>query len=452
MRMCRPLLAVMLTAALASCSDAVGPDAPAVAPLHFAVVAPEGVSPAERDVLGLAFDRVDEYRVLVVDAATEEVLADTIISIVPGGLVHALDVDVPQDAFGRSVTITLIALADGVELYRSTSTTTLGSDSGAVQVELAIRYTGPGIRGTVTDQTGAGVPSVNVGLFQGQSMLEAVSTEADGTFLFVDVLPGQYEVQPTPPIGVSFLCPGFREVSVQSNEAIVADFGTSDSVCGTSVLVLSGGDFDETGVVESMLANDPTLTISTFFLVNDLPGIDRLRQHDVVLLFMNGLFDESVSLGTEVADYVALGGNLVIGSFYWQGRSDSNLGSTGWGSLEGVDPFGSLGGATYQPGVIDANNITAHPLTLGVTALTSTAYWGGVTALPGTTVVARWGDGTPGTPLIGYKVLPGGQRIVGVSLFPASGATATGNTQEIWENAVNWAGVAGGPAPVSDGG
>jgi hypothetical protein len=140
----------------------------------------------------------------------------------------------------------------------------------------------------------------------------------------------------------------------------------------------------------------------------------------------------------------------VLASFYWQGRSDSGLGSPGWGALEAVDPFQAvLGGATYQSVSLDTNSLVAHPLTLGVTALTSVSgYSSGVTAKSGTNVLARWDDGAP---LIGYRVLSGGQRIVGVSLFPAAGAAATGDTQALWENAVNWAGAAGGPAPVDGG-
>ncbi|MFV1988740.1 MAG: hypothetical protein ACC682_15820 [Gemmatimonadota bacterium] len=442
----RSVLALLLAAALASCTDAVGPEGSGGIPLQFAVVGPEAVSQAELEALGAAFDRVDQYAIRIVDAATRELIADTTIAITSGGLVHSLDVDVPEDAFGRTVTITLIAYAAGVELYRSVTTTALSADLGEVRVELQIRYTGPGIRGTVTDESGVGFGGVSVGLYQGQSMVRAVSTEADGTYLFLDVAPAQYQLQPTPPSGVTYICPAFRDVTVQAAvDAILADFGTSATFCGTSVLVVSGGDFDDTDVVVTMLGNDPNLTISTFFFVNHLPGIDLLRRHDVVLLFMNGLFDESVVLGTEVADYVALGGNVVLGSFYWQGRSDGDRGSPGWGTLESVDPFASVGGATYQPGVINGNTIVPHALTVGVTALTSTGYWGGVTTRPGTTVVAEWSDDTP---LIGYRVLQGGQRLVGVSLFPASGTTTTGDTQAIWENAVRWAGAAGGPVPV----
>ena len=115
--------------------------------------------------------------------------------------------------------------------------------------------------------------------------------------------------------------------------------------------------------------------------------------------------------------------------------------ATGWGSLEMIDPFSSGAGQTYQAAVLDPATVV-HPLTTGLTLLTSTGFRGAVTAKAGTTVVARWNDGSP---LIGYHVLPWGARMVAVSLFPASGVAATGDVVTLWRNAVAWAGAAGGP-------
>ena len=87
-----------------------------------------------------------------------------------------------------------------------------------------------------------------------------------------------------------------------------------------------------------------------------------------------------MALGTEIADYVDLGGNVVVSSFYWQGRSDSGLSSPGWGGLEAIDPFTSDGGATYQAGSMNGTTIQPHALTLGLQSVTSTGWWGGVSA------------------------------------------------------------------------
>jgi hypothetical protein len=167
-----------------------------------------------------------------------------------------------------------------------------------------------------------------------------------------------------------------------------------------------------------------------------------LRTYDVVLLYQNGLFDESVELGDELARYVELGGNVVFGSFYWQGRSDGGLGSPGWGGLEGLDPF-SAGTGTYTASTL--GDVTPHALTAGVASLSSSGYRGGASAKSGTTVVAKWADGVP---LVGYREGTAGQRLVGVSLFPAHHAYGgiSGDYARLWQNAVVWAGQAGGPA------
>ena len=158
---------------------------------------------------------------------------------------------------------------------------------------------------------------------------------------------------------------------------------------------------------------------------------------------LEGSTEESSGLGSELASFVALGGNVVFGSFYWQGRSGSGKQTTGWGGLEGVDPFGSSGGAVYRDGSL--GTVSSHELTEGLNSLTSSGFWGGVAAQGGTTVVASWNDGTP---LVGYTTLSVGQRMVGVSIFPAHSTTCcvSGDTGTLWKNAVRWAGAAGGPA------
>jgi hypothetical protein len=265
--------------------------------------------------------------------------------------------------------------------------------------------------------------------------------------LFLGVATGQYQVTPTAPAG-QFVCPAGRTVNVTSaSPSLVADFQTRATACQIDLLILSGGDLafsNDTATVSAMFATMPNVTRSTFFFVNTAPSMTYLRQFDVVLLFANGLFDQSTTLGNRIQEYVLAGGNVITATFYWQNRSDSNLGATGWGSLEGLDPFASGTGQTYQAAVLDTapGAIVTHPLTSGLTVLASTGFRGAVTAKTGTTVVARWNDASP---LIGYQVLPWGSRMVAVSLFPASGSAATGDVVTLWQNAVAWAGAAGGP-------
>ena len=147
-----------------------------------------------------------------------------------------------------------------------------------------------------------------------------------------------------------------------------------------------------------------------------------------------------------VAEYVAAGGNVVFGGFYWQNRSDGPLGHPGWGDLESLDPFSASGGTRYAPGSLGST--APHPITQGVTALTVSNWWGGVSAKGGTSVVATWADGSP---MAGHRTLSGGQRMVAISAFPGlmGQCCSTGDFNRLWANAVEWAAAAGGPVQPS---
>jgi len=446
---------VLLLAALAAaCSDNGIVDVSTGFPVALSVQPAAAVSQAEVDALGEAFDRVDSYTVVVRDSINGTTIATRTVSVSAGQSSHTLDLVLPSSTAGLAVGLSIVAHAGDLELYRSDTYARVQPTTDPTPVVAPIRYTGPGLRGTVRDDSGAGLGDVDVSLFQGATLIASTTTEPDGTYLFLptnqsgDLGLGAYQVEPTPP-GALFVCPVLRNVDVQSTDAsLVADFVATSATCQIDVLVVSGGDVDDTQVVADMFADAPNVAASTFFYVNQLPGLEVLEQYDVVLLFANGLFDESGSLGSQIRDYVDLGGNVVFGSFYWQDRSDGSKGSVGWGALEDVDPFMSTGGATYKAatlGQVTSGDLpTGDQLVAGLDSLTSTGFRGGVSAKPETTVVAEWSDATP---LIGYRILPEGQRLVGVSLFPASGTAAGGNTLALWENAVRWTGEAGGPLP-----
>ena len=389
------------------------------------------------DALGEAFDQVNNFHITVLDSLTRTVYVDTIISVIPGAAEHVLTIDLPEEALGALLVVHITAFVDSVELFTTTATATVNKESEQITVEASVRYTGPGIRGSVNDLDGRGIGGVIVTLLQGGQSVAEVATAADGSFLFAGLSAGEYIVRPTATSGLT-ACPAERNVEVGgADDALVAAFQFKTS-CTVRVLVVSGGDVDDTGAAAGQLSGLGDVSAEAFFYINRTPGLDALRAYDAVLVFQNGLFNEAVELGAEISEFVSLGGNVVFASFYWQGRSDSGFGSPGWGSLEGLDPFRSIGGAVYRAGSLGA--VTDHLLTAGVSTLTSSSYWGGVAAKGGTTVVASWADGTP---LVGYVRGSADQRMVAVSLFPGGGG---GDVAVLWGNAVRWAGAAGGPA------
>jgi hypothetical protein len=441
----RRLFALLFAVAGASCSDGVAPDGSDGVALLFSLQGPTAVSQAETDALADAFDLVDTYQVTVQDSATGASLVDATLTLTAGATEHRLDVSLPSSTVGLPVHVTIVGRDGSQELYRTTAYMRVQDASTSTPVALGVRYTGPGIRGTVTSSAGAALANVDIDLMQGNSLIESLTTEADGTYLFVGHPVGLYQVTPTPPAGQQF-CPSVENVNlVTVATAYVADFAANASACKIDLLIVSGGDLafaGDTAAVKALFAGDTTINTSAFFFVNNTPGLNVLSQFDVVLLFANGLFNQSATLGSEIEDYVQLGGNVITATFYWQNRSDSGLGSPGWGSLEALDPFTTGSGQTYQASSLNTNATVVHPLTTGLTSLTSTGFRGAVAAKTGTTVVARWSDASP---LIGYRILPWGSRMVAVSLFPASGNAAGGNVVTLWRNAVRWTGEAGGP-------
>lgn len=447
MRPARRLLALLFAATGAACTDGMAPDPSDAVPLLFALQAPAAISSVEIDALSTAFGLVDSYHVTVQDSLTQAMLADVTATVSGGVTEHAVDVSLPRPNVGRAVLVTVVGLDGTLELYRTSAYLRVQDASTATPVALGVRYTGPGIHGKVTSAAGAPLAGVDVDLMQGNATIGSVTTETDGTYLFVGVPTGLYQLLPSP-VDSLVVCPALRNVNVASvSSSIIADFSAQATACQIDLLIVSGGDLafaGDTTAVKAIFSGVPDLNTRAFFFVNSPPGLSVLSQYDVVLLFANGLFNQSVTLGDEIADYVQLGGNVITATFYWQNRSDSGLGSPGWGALEAIDPFSSGTGQTYQAATLNLASRVTHPLTTGLTTLTSTGFRGGVAAKTATTVVARWSDNSP---LIGYQTLPQGSRMVAISLFPASGAAATGDVTTLWRNAVLWAGAAGGPVP-----
>lgn len=436
--------AAVLAAAFAwACTDASGPGADDGIVLALSLQAAEGVSEGEGAALGVAFDRVNRFRVRVEDAVSRALYADTVIRVAAGAEAHELAIAVPESALGATLEVTVTALDGDVELFTATVRTTASRTQGGAATEVGVRYVGPGVRGSVVGNDGRGAGGVTVEVLRAGQRVATATTAADGSYLVMDLPPGSYTVRPPAQAGLT-ACPAQRTVTLGSaTDAAVAAFQYRTGACTTSVLVLAGGDVDHTGAAAALLSGLADVSASTFFYVNASPGIEALRAYDVVVLFQNGIFDESVELGSELARYVGLGGNVVFGSFYWQGRSDSGLGSKGWGALEALDPFASAGGATYAPS--ELGTVTPHPLTQGVAALTSSGYRGGAQARAGAAVVATWADGSP---LAGYREGSAGQRLVALSIYPGHEAVGGvgGDFATLWRNAVAWAGQAGGPA------
>lgn len=193
----------------------------------------------------------------------------------------------------------------------------------------------------------------------------------------------------------------------------------------------------------------PDVDFAWMSVYAETPDVSKLWTFDVVLLFEDGLFSNAPTVGSAVYDYVMAGGNLVIGTFYEQDRSDcTSYVPNGWGLLETIDPFTSDGyGCAYSNNTLDVSSVIAHPITDGMDSLWCDQFQGGVHAKPDTVVVANWTGqnylGEP-CPLAGYRILEHNQRVVQISIYPNYAYLNTsdnvgGDFYTLWGNALKWA-------------
>ncbi len=248
----------------------------------------------------------------------------------------------------------------------------------------------------------------------------------------------------------------------------VADISaTADGIPGTAavtvltpaVLVLSNEASGNAVIADSFPVHEAHLTFDTLDVSSQTPTVAFLSQYDVVLLYEDGVFANSLNVGDSVGAYVSGGGNVVLGTFYWQDRSDNTQYSAhGWGLLETLDPFTAPYGSEYRPDSLDVASIVPHPITAGVGHLWVDEFHGGVAAKTGTTVLARWSDEcqtcTAGVndPAVGYRIGSSGQRIVGISVaphYPGTGGSYTGDFYRLWGNALRWAALGGSGAALA---
>ena len=450
-----------------ACVDGTPTDVTSIAskaPVRFALGIASNLSADEEEALGDAFDRIDEIRIQLFRNGEQEPFLDTLVAVVPGqdSYVIELTIETLDPGVAEILQVALTGSAGGVELFSARGEISVragqtsggfggeaGSGSGGdgEVVAIDVQYTGPGLRGRIVNEGGGSAVGVTVDLIQNGQTVASAATTQDGEYLFTDLLPGSYTVRVTPPSGLTS-CPAERSIGpITSESSLVGSFRLSTGACELRVLLLSGGDVDDNSSVGGGISGLlPQATIGSAFVVVDPPSLETMLAYDVVLLYENGSYDDADRVGNRVAEYVAAGGNVVFGGFYWQNRSDGPLGHPGWGDLESLDPFSASGGTRYAPGSLGST--APHPITQGVTALTVSNWWGGVSAKGGTSVVATWADGSP---MAGHRTLSGGQRMVAISAFPGlmGQCCSTGDFNRLWANAVEWAAAAGGPVQPS---
>ncbi len=438
------------------------------------------------DVLSVEVEATPEVRAITISPEVPEVEVGSSVEV----MLQPLDIN--GDVIPQIDQVTWASSSPQLNASGSTLTGTLtgvspSATSGDALFRVFINGTGADFFATVTsyiDGTftlGAAAPApgeadkapqaapepirpIEVELSQGSTVLERTESDTDGHYRFRGLMAGAFTVKPLPRGDYKGFSPSSENVTLGGGNATGrADFEVLKEAAeleeGSSsdfrALILSNTSYSNGGAVSVLGSAMPDVTFEQF---TGTPTLAYLTTFNVVLLFEDGVFSTSHNVGDAVAAYVAAGGNVVLGTFYWQDRSDSSwgTGTLGWGNLEAIDPFTTCrigpcapnGGSEYNADALDPASIVPHTLTAGVNSLSVDSYHGGVTAKPGTTVLALWSDGVP---LIGYRTEAGGQRLVGLSVAPwyfNNLASAPGDFVQLWDNALRFAAAGTVPTPA----
>ena len=237
------------------------------------------------------------------------------------------------------------------------------------------------------------------------------------------------------------------------------------SACGFFAVALLVADAHaaRVGILSNLHASETATDFAaqvpghTFTALDTLAGVPSLASltssFDVLLVFEDGTYADATAVGNVVAGFANTGRAVVLGTFYEQERSDGPPVNSphGWGLLETIDPNTTDGeGTPYAPRMLNVASLVAHPLTAGVTALSSGRFAGGNQAKPGTIVVATWiqanARGMP-DPAIAYRIT-GSACVIHVAIAPSyptvrvAGMEFSGVFHRVWRNAFDF-GAAG---------
>jgi hypothetical protein len=181
-----------------------------------------------------------------------------------------------------------------------------------------------------------------------------------------------------------------------------------------------------------------------------IPTLSSLTSgYDEILVFEDSTYGNATSVGNLAAAFANTGRTVVLGAFYDQDRTDApaSVSPHGWGALEDLDPNTTDGtGTPYVPRTLDTATMLQHPLTAGITSLTSAKFAGGNKAKPGTIVVANWKQPNAlggQDPAIAYRIT-GSACVIQFAIAPnyaitgTLGTDFTGDFYRAWKNAFDY--------------
>lgn len=210
--------------------------------------------------------------------------------------------------------------------------------------------------------------------------------------------------------------------------------------CQLRVLIVYG-DIAMPAYFQWEIQHQPSVArVDIFDGLNSTPTLAQLQQYDIVVPLSNwfggGWFQDSDTLGNNLADYVDGGGVVVQCGFSFRGPFEQN-------NRQGI--FGRWVSESYNP-YYYSNNFNAnhtpftlgtfdpsHPLMAGVTALNSTEA-NFVEPLAAIEV----GQMDNGNSLVSFRPVSGGHTTIGVTAYVGDYALQSGDWGRVVVNAGTW--------------
>lgn len=172
---------------------------------------------------------------------------------------------------------------------------------------------------------------------------------------------------------------------------------------------LLGADFDVYNL-ENYLIDTGRFTADDLTFVDvyaTTPTLDEIKAFDAVLVWSNTLFQDKVTLGNNLANYVDWGGGVVISGFAFYSIND--VGLAGRITTADYSPF-THGDINYNPVTLGTIVQPTHQLMSGVSSL-STSFSEVVGARANAAVLAYWNNGLPAV------AVGNNHRVIGINMY-----------------------------------
>ncbi len=209
--------------------------------------------------------------------------------------------------------------------------------------------------------------------------------------------------------------------------------GLASGPCDFRVLIVYADTGLPTQLQSEILAEPNVVAVDLFDATAGTPTLGQLQQYDIVVPYSNLQFQDGVTLGNNLADYVDAGKVVVQYGFSHYGPGQP-YGINGRWLSDNYNPYNySTNLVLSVPFTLGAFN-AGHPLMTGVTTLNSD-FQNVVTLAAGATQVAAVSNGNS---LVAYRPVSGGHTTVGVTAYVGADATQSGHWGRVIVNAGKW--------------